>query len=224
LGMFTSGAVVSVIYILAVSVTVGVVPAETLAGSLIPLSQAGGLIWPKVGFVAMSVAAILAFVSTANAGILAASRVPLAMSRDGLLPRFFSRVNKRKGTPIYAILFTSLFIGAFLFMDITLFVKSASAMKILLFTFSIVSLILLRESHVPTYQPIYRSPLYPWLHGIGIAIYIFLLIELGSLPLLVSGAILGCGFVWFTFYGQGRSGISVDTPRPAHRISHVPQP
>jgi APA family basic amino acid/polyamine antiporter len=219
LGMFVSGAVVSVAYVAVVLVTVGVVPGESLSGSLTPISLGGEAVWPKVGLIAMSIAGVLAFVSTANAGILAASRAPFAMSRDGLLPEFFGRVNERRGTPHYAILFTSAFIGASLFMDITLFVKSASAMKILLFAFCIVSLILLRESRVATYEPKYRSPLYPWLHAAGIVAYVFLLIELGSLPLLVAGAILGCGMVWYALYAKARVARESALTHLAQRIA-----
>jgi len=204
LGMLAAYGVVTLAYVAAVYVTVGLVPADTLKGCLTPLSRGGQVVWPKVGLVAMSVAAVLAFISTANAGILAASRAPLAMGRDGLLPALFSRVGERRGTPHYAILFTAAFISAVLFLDIELFVKAASAMKILLFAFSILSLILLRESRVASYEPKFRSPLYPWLHGAGIVAYVFLLVELGSLPLLLAGGILGLGLIWYALYVRRR--------------------
>ena len=219
LAMFVAGAVVAVAYVVVTFVTVGVVPAESLSGSLTPISLGGQALWPKAGLVVMSVAAILAFVSTANAGILAASRSPMAMSRDGLLPEFFSRVGARRGTPHYAILFTSALIGASLFMDLELFIKSASAMKILLFGFSIVALILLRESRVPTYRPTFRSPLYPWLHAVGIVAYVFLLIELGSLPLAVAGGILGTGLIWYTLYAKARVARESALAHLAQRIA-----
>ncbi len=219
LAMFVAGAVVAVAYVVVTFVTVGVVPGEMLANSLTPISLGGQALWPKAGLVVMSVAAILAFVSTANAGILAASRSPMAMSRDGLLPEFFSRVGARRGTPHYAILFTSALIGASLFMDLELFIKSASAMKILLFGFSIVALILLRESRVPTYRPTFRSPLYPWLHATGIVAYVFLLIELGSLPLAVAGGILGTGLIWYVLYAKARVARESALAHLAQRIA-----
>ena len=202
-GMFASYAVVTLLYVLVTFVTVGLVPAETLSGSLSPISLAGEALWSTPGKILMTVAAMIAFVSTANAGILAASRFPMAMSRDGLLPPFLGRVNAKRGTPHHAIIFTSLFmIAVILFMDIGLFVKTASAMKVLLFTFTIVSVILMRESRLPTYRPTFHSPLYPWLHVVGIVGYTFLLVELGSMPLLISAAVLGGGFVWYSLYAK----------------------
>jgi len=210
LGMLAAYLVVSLLYVGAAYVTVGLVPREQLLGpvaasgerlgSLTPISLGGRALWSNVGWVLMSVAAILAFVTTGNAGILAASRAPMAMSRDGLLPAPFGRVNSWRGTPHYAIGFTALFVAGALLMDIGLFVKSASAMKILLFAFSTLSLILLRESRMENYEPKFRAPLYPWLYGVGIVAYVFLLVELGSLPLLVAGGILGLGVIWHAIY------------------------
>ena len=44
----------------------------------------------------------------ANAGILAASRFPFAMSRDQLLPPLLSEVHPRFLTPVFAILISAL--------------------------------------------------------------------------------------------------------------------
>ncbi len=221
LGMFASYGVVTVAYVGVVYVTVGVLSPEALSGplKLAPVSLGGQALLGRAGLVAMSVAAVLAFVTTGNAGILAASRAPMAMSRDGLLPACFGRVSEKRGTPHWAILFTGAFIGALLFMDITLFVKSASAMKILLFGFSIVSLILMRESRVAGYEPKFRSPLYPWLHAAGLLVYVFLLVELGSVPLLVTGGILGCGMVWYAVYARSRGARESALTHLAQRIA-----
>lgn len=105
LGMFAATGVVAVAYVAVVYVTIGVVPPESLSRSLMPISLGGEAVWPRVGLIAMSVAAVLAFVTTGNAGILAASRTPLAMSRDGLLPQFLGRVNAARdaalGDPVH---------------------------------------------------------------------------------------------------------------------------
>ncbi len=51
-------------------------------------------------------AALLALVSTANAGILTASRYPLALSRDDLFLKKFEYIHPRFNTPSVAILTT----------------------------------------------------------------------------------------------------------------------
>jgi len=203
LGMLVSFAIVTVLYVLVAVVTVGLVPADKLTDSLTPISLGGEALWSTTGKIIMTLAALMAFISTGNAGIMAASRFPLAMSRDGLLPEFLGKLNKSRGTPHYAIIFTCVFmIAIILFLDLGLFIKTASAMMILLFMFIIVSVILMRESRIASYRPTFRSPLYPWLHIAGIGAYGFLLVELGSAPLLISAAVLAVGFVWYAVYAR----------------------
>ncbi|NOY81432.1 MAG: amino acid permease [Kiritimatiellaeota bacterium] len=203
-GILAAWFVVTIVYLVSVGATVAVTPPERLAGSLTPLALGAESLWGQAGRVLLLLAAVAAFVTTANAGILAASRVPLAMSRDGLLPPFLNRINERTGVPHFAVLFTSGFVCLLLLLDIELFVKAASAMKILLFAVTIVALILMRESGLSNYRPIFRSPGYPWLHGAGLIVYVLLLAELGTLPLALTAAILGGGLAWYRLYASRR--------------------
>jgi len=99
LGMILSLATVTVVYIMCVFITAGSLDADILHKSSIPLNDAAASFMGTVGMVIMSIAAILACVTTANGGIMAASRYPLALSQDGLLPDVFSRINARFNTP-----------------------------------------------------------------------------------------------------------------------------
>jgi len=152
----------------------------------------------------MSIAAILAFITTANAGLLAASRDPMAMSKDQLLPKKFSYISKN-GTPVYSIVFTSFFmIFVIVFLDIESLVKTASLLKILLFLFVILSLIIMRESKIRHYRPKFSSPFYPWIQIIGIIGLIFLIIEMGFIPMSIVGCFIGIGFLWYWFYARDK--------------------
>jgi APA family basic amino acid/polyamine antiporter len=158
-----------------------------------------------VGSFAMAVAAILAFVSTANAGILSASRFPMAMSRDRLAPGFLARVTGRARTPHYAIVLTAAFmIVTIMLLDIEKLVKVASTMKILLFMFIIIACIIMRESKILNYKPAFVSPLYPWIHIGGIVAYGFLLAAMGTLSLLLTGAFVVLSVAWYKLYSRGR--------------------
>ena len=107
LGMFLAWSIVSALYILVVFVTVGLLEHKTLTSSLMPISLGAEVFMGEVGLIALGVAAVLAFITTANAGLLSSSRYPMAMSKDQLLPGFFSKISKR-GTPVASILFLSL--------------------------------------------------------------------------------------------------------------------
>jgi len=106
LGMFLAFITVLILYVLVVFVTIGLVDAPKLQNSLTPISLGASTFMGVAGSIIMAIAALLAFISTANAGIMAASRTPMAMSRDRLLPKFFQRVNVRFSTPHFSILFT----------------------------------------------------------------------------------------------------------------------
>jgi len=205
LGMILALVVVSVLYVLVVSVTVGLVDATALSGSRIPISLGANVLLGSLGGAIMAVAALLAFITTANAGILSASRFPMAMSRDQLLPRFFQRVNRRFQTPYVSIILTSSFmISCILFLSLEDLIKTASTFMILLFLFVNVSLIIMRASKIPNYRPTFRAPLYPWLQIVGIVLYGILIFEMGWIPLLITVAFALAGYAWYLVYVRKR--------------------
>jgi amino acid transporter/mannitol/fructose-specific phosphotransferase system IIA component (Ntr-type) len=203
LGMLLAFVVVTLLYVFVIVITVGVAGGAALGTTLTPLSLGAEAFLGTIGVAAVSGAALLAFITTANAGILAASRDPMAMSRDGLLPEFFGKVHPRFQTPHGSLIFTAAFmIAAILFLDLEGLVKVASTLKIVLFMFANISVILMRESKIQNYRPKFRSPFYPWLQIAGIIGYGFLLFKLGTMPLLLAGGFITAGLVWYWLYAK----------------------
>lgn len=204
LGLTLSLVAVTLVYTLAVFVTSGVVENEALDGSLTPISDGGKAIMGQFGYVAMSIGAILAFVSTANAGIMSASRYLLALSRDGLLPSALSRVSRRFQTPHAALGVTGAVILVSLFLDLYVLVEAASTVLILTYILSCLSIIVLRESGLQNYRPAFRAPLYPWLQIGGIVGFGFVIFEMGEPAYFISAGLILAGFLCFWFYGRKR--------------------
>ena len=206
LGMILSWGIISLLYILVIFITIGVANPSQLTTSLTPISLGADSIpifWGFGGTI-MAIAAILAFISTANAGILAASRDPLAMGKDHLLPHSFSKLSKR-GTPTFSILFTSGFmIFIILFLDFESLVKTASLLKIMLFIFVIFSLIIMRESKIRHYQPKFKSPFYPWVQLAGLIGLVLLIFEMGLIPMIFVGFFFLFGFLWYWFFARDK--------------------
>jgi len=206
LGMFLAWGVISLLYILVIFVTIGVANPSRLTTSLTPVSLGADAIpiLGGVGGAVMAVAAILAFITTANAGLLAASRDPMAMGKDQLLPKSFAHVSRR-GTPTFSILFTSGFmIFVILFLDLENLVKTASLLKILLFLFVIFSLMIMRESKIRHYRPKFKSPFYPWVQLAGAVGLIFLIFEMGVIPMIFVGFFFLFGFCWYWFFARDK--------------------
>ncbi|RLC51789.1 MAG: hypothetical protein DRZ79_02240, partial [Candidatus Cloacimonadota bacterium] len=208
-GMIMAFTLVTIIYFFVVFVTVGVLGDGLLKPaprnfSLTPISDAANVLMGAPGKIILAIAALLAFISTANAGIMAASRNPLAMSKDRLLPSFFLKINKHH-TPQNSIIFTTLFMIAVIFLPLETLVKTASTMKILLFAFVNISVIIMRESGIQNYRPKFKSPFYPYIQIFAIIAYGFLIVEMGKIPLIITVVFMGGSLVWYWFYGRIRT-------------------
>jgi amino acid transporter len=193
LGMILSLFFVTLLYALAVFVTIGVLSPHTLAHTAVPLTDGAGSFLGHWGRVVLSISALFAFISTANAGIMAASRYPLALSRDSLLPELINRINRRFHTPHVSILITGIFMITAIFLPLETLVKAASTVMILTYMLSCFSILILRESRLQNYQPSFRAPLYPWVQIVGIIGFGFLLFGIGKESLITSLCLIAGG-------------------------------
>ena len=207
LGMFLAFGTAVLVYTVGTAVMVGVVSADVLAqdgGDLTPVATVANVLVGSWGRNLMTAAAVLAFASVANAGILAASRYPLAMSRDNVLPNFFSKIQAR-GAPIHAIYATVGLILVFvLVFDASRVAKLAGAFQLMMFGLSCLAVMVMRESRIESYDPRFRSPFYPWLHILGVLAPFWLIVQMGILPSLFTGGIIVFGAVWYTYYARDR--------------------
>ena len=207
LGMFLAFGTAMLVYTVGTAVMVGVVSADVLAqdgGDLTPVATVANVLVGSWGRYLMTAAAVLAFASVANAGILAASRYPLAMSRDHVLPRFFSKIQAR-GAPIHAIYATVGLILVFvLVFDASRVAKLAGAFQLTMFGLSCLAVMVMRESRIESYDPRFRSPFYPWLHILGVLAPFWLIVQMGLLPSLFTGGLITFGGMWYTYYARKR--------------------
>ncbi len=204
-GLFGAYVIVSLLYFSVVSITIGLLPSNIMISTLTPISDGGKIIFGNTGYILLTIAAFLSFITTANAGILSASRIPLAMSNDNLLPSIIGKINIKFQTPIISILLTSIFmIVVIAFLDIKELVKVASTMMLILFAFDNLSVILMRESNILAYKPKFNTILYPYLQITGIVFYIILIIEMGKIPLLITLFFFILSIVWYFLYSKSR--------------------
>ncbi len=204
-GMFLSLIVVTIVYVMVVLVTVGVLEAPLLDNSLTPISDGAKAFMGNWGAVLLGLAAMLAFVTTANAGIMSAARYPMGLARDGFLPQFFGQVNSRFGTPHIAILTTAGVIILTLFLELEVLVKVASTVLVLSYIFPSLSVIVLRESKIQNYLPKFRSPIYPLPQIVGIVGFVTLLVEMKMVAFVTTAIIIVAGVLVYLLYGSVRT-------------------
>jgi len=206
LGMGLSLLTATAIYVIGVAIMVAILPASELHADLTPVYTSGEVFFNwlpyALGPILIVVAAVAAFASTGNAGIMSASRYPLAMARDRLLPEGFSKIG-RFNTPTRSVAVT---VGLMLVIIFLLseegVAKLASAFQLLIFALLNFAVIVMRESQIPSYAPGYRSPLYPWMQAAGIVIPAFLISEMGTLAIVFTGVVVIFGVGWYVYYAR----------------------
>jgi amino acid transporter len=208
LGMTLSLMTASLVYVLGVFIMVKVLPAATLFSSLTPVTDAGSvvitLIPTSIGILLIVVAAIAAFASTGNAGIMSASRYPLAMSRDGLMPKFFGKIGRFKTPHISVLSTTFVMILVLLLFDVEAVAKLASAFQLLLFFLLNLAVVVMRESKIEAYKPGFNSPFYPWVQILGMIISLWLVAEMGLLAVGLTGTLIILCIAWYFYYAHGK--------------------
>ena len=189
------------LYVAMLWVTSGVLPGSELRGSMSPIADAAKSFWGRGGYILITVAAMLAFLTTANAGIMAASRYPLALSRDRLIPPFAGRVGKRQ-TPTAAVIITGTFILGSLLLDLELLVKAASAVVLAAYVLSNLAVLILRQSRIENYRPSFKVPLYPVLPIFGVIVFSVLVLSMGLATILMSIGFVAVAVVVYLAYGR----------------------
>ncbi len=219
LGMIISLIVVIAVYGLGVFIAVGVLPPEQLHSSLTPISDAARVFAGPAGGIALSIAAMLAFATTGNAGLMAGSRYLLAMGRDRVVPHTFAKFSKQR-TPKNAILAsTAVIILIILIFNVESIAKLASTFQVLVFALVNVAVIVMRESGLKSYDPGYKSPFYPYLQIIGIFVAIILIPEMGLVSMFFTLGLIAVGVIWYNLYVRHRVVMGSAVGRAAQRVA-----
>jgi APA family basic amino acid/polyamine antiporter len=177
LGLMMCLAVVSILYISVAFVLTGLVPfKEIISENAVPgaLSRVG-IYW---GSSLVGVGAIIGMMSTLLVVLYGQVRVFMGMSRDGLLPKFFSKIHPTHKTPYISTIITgsiAAVIAGFLPLDIIVQFLSIGT----LLGFIVVSLSVIKLRHtMPNFKRVFKCPGVPFLPIITILCCIMLLSRL----------------------------------------------
>ncbi|MEF8776824.1 MAG: APC family permease [Haloarculaceae archaeon] len=211
--MLGSLGLMTLIYIAVVSAIVALSDPETLvhggpggSASLTPMADGAGVLFGGFGVVLISVVAVVALTSMANAGVLSSSRFPLAMSRDSLLPPQLRQIGRRFRTPHNSILLTGAVLCLLIaFVPVIELAKLASAFQILVFSMENVALVAFRRTDPEWYDPEFVAPGYPYVQLFGVVAGLGLLTQIGTVPILGAVGIILGGLVVYLAYGRSRT-------------------
>ena len=202
LGLFSALFVGTILISSVVFITIGVIDNVTFINSLYPIAEAGFKIFGPTGYLVLLYIALFAFISTANAGILAASRYPLALSRDGLYPSIIGKIHPKFKTPVNSVYLSGLIVLILIFLPLGVLAKMASAVVFSTLIFTNIAIVILRESQINNYRPTYKIPFYPFLPLIGIFLYYVGLSILGFKSILMMAIVVLFAIIIYFKYGK----------------------
>ncbi|MFK8910015.1 amino acid permease [Streptomyces sp. YS-3] len=142
--------------------------------------------------------------------LLGQTRVFFAMSRDGLLPRFFSRVHPRYRTPHRPTILLGVIIAVLAgFTSLSELAELVNIGTLFAFVVVAISVIILRRTR-PDLPRAFRTPLVPWVPILSVAASLWLMLNLPAETWLRFGIWMVIGFVVYFLYGRSHSRINAE--------------
>lgn len=200
-----SVALVTVLYVVILLVIGGMFTQDTIGAERDPLTAAARRMLGNPGVVLIILAGLLATISSANASILASSRINLAMARDRMVPNWLSKIHEKLLTPYRAIVLTGVLALLFLLLDsLEDLAKVASVLQLYSYAALNIGCVVLRASNPSWYKPTYRAPGTPWLQLIAAVGCIMIIIYSGSFAQIAVTVLIFGSLAWYMMWGRGK--------------------
>jgi amino acid transporter/nucleotide-binding universal stress UspA family protein len=203
--------IVTVIYalvlvVMSAAVEQGYIAQQETMGNIAVVEVARLLLGP-IGAIAMLFGGLLATASSANASILASSRINFAMGRDSIVTPSLNEIHPRFGTPYRSIAITGALILVFIVLaPINTLATMGSVLHLIIYGLLNIALIVMREADAAEYEPSYTVPLYPITPIVG-SILSFALIAFiePRITIAFSAAFVVFAAAWYLGYARSRT-------------------
>lgn len=193
---------VTTLYILVTIVAVAAQPWEDFegqeAGLAAILENVTGASWPGTVFAA---GAVISIFSVTLVVIYGQTRILFAMSRDGMLPEIFHKVNPRTFTPVHNTVIVAIVISLLAgLIPINFLAEMTSIGTLVAFLVVSIGVIVLRYSH-PDLPRGFKVPFGPVIPLLSIAGCIWIIQDLRAVTIWVFLIWVSAALVWYFFYG-----------------------
>ncbi|MFD4133981.1 amino acid permease [Streptomyces goshikiensis] len=202
-------AIVTALYVLVAFVAVGAMPWKDFEGTEAALAQimtdvTGNSVWGVV----LAAGAVIAIFSVVFAVLYGQTRILFAMSRDGLVPKIFAKVDEKTGAPRTNVVIVSLFCGTLAaFIPLGKLADATSIGTLFAFGLVNVAVIILRRTR-PDMPRTFKVALFPVTPILGAIACGYMMFELDAATWMVFGGWMIVGLVFYFLYGIRRSGLA----------------
>lgn len=200
--------IATVIYAAILYVATGILSYRVIADFQAPLIEAANRFMSVVGVAGMSLAALLATASSANAALMASSRISFAMGRDRILPGWFNEIHPRYLTPHRSILVTGgLAILLALSGQAAVLAEISSALFMVSYTLLSLGLLVMHRARPAWYRPAYRVPLSPWLPVLGGILALAVIGTMDRTSQFAGLGLVGLSLGWYAMWGRRQTPV-----------------
>jgi APA family basic amino acid/polyamine antiporter len=195
----------SILYIAVSGVLNGIFPYYTYKETAAPVAFALANLGIQWANIVISIGALCGITSVLLVSFFGQSRVFFAMSRDGLLPEFFSRLHKDFRTPTNGIIVVGI-VGSLIaaFLPITELAQLVNIGTLAAFIIVSAAVIILRIQKPELERP-FKTPLVPLVPILAILFCLFLVTELPTITHIRFIVWLAIGLAIYYFYGRKNS-------------------
>ncbi len=203
--------IVMVIYVILVGLMIGIIPYDSIDLET-PMSDVAGIIFEGnlgiIGVTSITLAALLATASSANASILASARINFAMGRDKIVTSWLNEIHPRFATPYRSIAVTGVMILLFIVAlggDLAVLATAASVLHLVVYALINGALIVFREADVPEYDPEFTVPFYPLTPIAGIVLSLGLIYFMERTAIALSALFVVGAVIWYGLYARTKT-------------------
>ena len=198
--------IVTLTYVLVAVSAIGAREWQWFDGTEAALVQiVGELTGQPILVLVFAVAAVLAIASVVLTVLYGQTRILLSMSRDGLVPKVFSTVSPKTGTPVAGTFITGILVAVTAgFIPLGALADATSIGTLFAFALVGVSVMYLRKKQ-PLATRTFKVPFYPVTPILGVLACLFLMSQLGGETWVVFGIWMLVGIAIYLGYGRSRS-------------------
>lgn len=210
-GILAALGIVTVFYLLVAVAAVGAQPAALFkgqeAGLSVILQNVTGKTWPAL---VLSAGAVISVFSVTLVTIYGQTRILYAISRDGLIPKLFQKVNPRTRAPVTNTLIVSAVVGLVSALVHADFLWDMVSMGTLTaFMVVAIAVPVLRRREGEDIVKGFRVPLGPYLiPGLSIAACLYLMYELGQTTYIVFSIVMTLAVMTYLLYSVRHSKLN----------------